>query len=103
MKTKTLIIIDPTDKRYDTKLHNILRSCARFYATVYLEDPTSCCKTKRCIWYLAYMGEFSTGLIRKEIKCPYKMMTEHSFECNCTDIDLLMIEDVWKRVSWHLP
>jgi hypothetical protein len=99
---KTFIIIDPNSKKGDKKLYNLLRSTDVSFTTGYCEDFDSPCNKKGCIWYLTNR-EISFGdlYLSKILGCKYKMITtdECSFECNCDDIDLPMIEDIWNIIN----
>ena len=101
-KIKTFIIIAPDNKKGDEKLHDLLRCTGVSFTTGYCEDLDSPCNEKGCIWYLTNreisFGDLYLGII---LGCKYKMITtdECSFECNCNDTDLPMIEDVWHIIN----
>jgi len=99
---KTFIIIDSEDKEADAKLCHLLRCCDVSYTTGYCEDYDSPCDNKSCIWFLTSrqisFGSLFLGVL---IGCNYKMISTDncSFECNCRDVDLPMIEDVLELIS----
>lgn len=94
---KTFIIISDEEKAADAKLCEVLRCCGVSYMTGRFDG---------CIWYLTNQeisfGSLSIGWL---IGCHYKMMSTDycSFECNCNDTDLPIIEDVFDVITNWVP
>ena len=98
MEDKTLIIIDPNNEEGDIELFKLLRKSEYKFSTGLYSN-----NGKKCIWYSTNKENF--GDLRDPyyggalLMCKYKLLRGNHFECNCADVDLPLIEDVWKALE----
>ena len=107
MKTENemLIIIDTNNSYGDNELHKFFRTFNVDYETGTYYDCDLCGNTKACIWYLIHPKDCAViqflGLrdLDQLIKGNYKILSENYFSCNCAEVDLPMIEDIWEIIK----